>query len=150
MNFNSKLFEQNRRDGEKEGSSHNRVSFTPSTSTQICWRSHTDCQQCKASLVLALGVSFLQTITQQLRPRQSLYIVGAFLITLVIMFICFQENEYNSDSNEEDIRISETQATRILIYSPDTDIYNIGVKFLTKMLFCSIMCTFPYLFLLAH
>ena len=91
MNFNSKIFEQKRRDSEKEGSSHNRVSFTPSTSTQISWRSHSDCRQCKASLVQALGLSFLQTITQQLRPRQSLYIVGAFLRTLVIMFICFQE-----------------------------------------------------------
>ena len=91
MNFNSKLFEQNRRDSEKEGSSHNHVFFTPSTSTQISWRSHSDCRQCKASLVQALGVSFLLMITQQLRPCQSLYIVGAFLITLVIMFICFQE-----------------------------------------------------------
>ena len=74
MNFNPKLLEQNRRDSEKEGSSHNHISLTPSTSTQISWRSHTDCRQCKASLVQALGLSFLQMITQQLRPGQSLYL----------------------------------------------------------------------------
>ena len=144
MNFNPKLFEQNRRDGKKEGSSHNHISFTPSTSTEISWRSHIDCRQCKASLVQALGLSFLQTIRQQLRPGQKLYLSGCFPQNIgnhVYMFsggaLPLPVYEYNSDSNEADMRIwkhaFETQATRILIYSPDTDIYNIGLPLLSEI-----------------
>ena len=124
------ILEQNRRDSERKAhltTAH----LLPLQQAHKYVGGHTqsDCQQCKASLVQALGLSFLQTIRQQLRPGQSLNLSGCFpqnIGNLVYMFsgdaLPLQVMKYNSDSNEADMRIwkhaSETQATRILIYSP--------------------------------
>ena len=104
---NPKLFEQNRRDKGKEAACHSHIAFTPSTSTPTPWKSFFYCRKYNASIIEALGLSFIQIIRQKLLPGQTLYLSG-----------CFPQN-----SNT----IFSGNSFPVSIYSPDTDEYNIGL-----------------------
>ncbi len=140
--FNPKAFEHNRRDKGKELQLHTHISFTPATAIPNNWKSFIDCRKCKACIIEALGLSFMQTLRQKLLQGQTLYLSGCFAQTNTTQVCKFSGDclpmtlaSYSSNSREADMRIwrhvYQTEGTHIMIYSPDTDVYNIGLSLST-------------------
>ena len=139
--FNPKMFEQGRRDNSKSNSSHQHQDFTPTTSIPANWRQYIQCRECKRSIVEAIGLAFVKTIHQLLRNGQTLIIGGCFsgdqeetawILSPDKGFIPHFSPRFKSNASETDFRIwrhaVNSEYTRVLIYSPDTDIYNIGLS----------------------
>jgi len=99
------------------------------------WHEYAECRKCKWSTVEAIGLSFSLLLT----GCQSLFIAGCLSgegenYAWVIRSgeaIAEPVPEYHSNAEEADNRIwrhvTQSWATNILIYSPDTDVYNIGI-----------------------
>ena len=138
--FNPKGCEQKRRDDSHKQKEHNtHIQFTPQTTIPKPWREYLQCRECKRSLVEAIGLSYLQTARLLLHPRQQLVVAGCFSGTAENTAWRITEDDllpqpepiYRSTAQEADIRlwrhVISSQAHNILIYSPDTDVYNIGL-----------------------
>ena len=92
-------------------------------------------------IVQASGLSFLQKGHLFLEPNQTLIIAGCFtgdgeenawmILPNHVSSIPRPLYEYQSNASEADTRIwrhaTQAQASNILIYSPDTVVYNIGL-----------------------
>ena len=138
--FNPKLFEQSRRDTESTTTTrpHQHISFTPSTQIPSNWRQYIQCRQCKWSIVESIGLALLQTGSQLLKNKQRLILGGCFdgardawLIDTGV--VPMPTEVYRSNASEADFRVWRhavcSPSKNILLYSPDTDVYNIGLKF---------------------
>ena len=140
--FNPKQFEHAKRYSPKGKScnQHEHISFTPQTSIPQSWREYLECRECKQSIVEAIGLSFLQKGRLLLTGcHQSLLIAGCFSGKgenngwIISSSKAYAEPvpQYQSNAEEADNRIwrhaIQSLATNILIYSPDTDVYNIGL-----------------------
>ena len=141
--FNPKLYEQSRRDKGKGSTPHQHMTFTPSTKiTAAGWSSIIACRQCKRAIIEAIGLSFMQSVRLKLKLGQTLYMSGCFGNSDTIK-MCGDGSlpspalNYKSNSVEADMRIwrhvVQTGARRILVYSPDTDVYNIGLSILNRI-----------------
>ena len=143
--FNPKGCEQKRRDDSHKQKEHNtHIQFTPQTTIPKPWREYLQCWECKRSLVEAIGLSYLQTARLLLHPRQQLVVAGCFSGTAENTAWRITEDDllpqpepiYRSTAREADIRlwrhVISSQAHNILIYSPDTDVYNIGLGLSAK------------------
>lgn len=148
LGFNPKVFEQTRRDQSKALQCHKHQSFTPMTplppllKNLTAWRNYIDCRQCKRSLIEAIGLSYLQSIRHKLQPDQTFYLSGCFPQDSTFRMsgsgsLPEPDVRYKSNAEEVDMRCwrhtAVTSAQRILIYSPDTDIYNIGLSILAEI-----------------
>lgn len=135
-----KYFEHLRRDATVTVSvNHSCISFTTSTHTEGKWReSVLNCRQCKRNLVLFLGQYLLNNIGTYLSSQQKCYIAGAFEGDIVdtAWFVQGQQSPqpdplYLCNAEETDTRIwlhaKQTSGTKLLIVSPDTDVYVIGL-----------------------
>jgi len=144
--FNPKMFEQKRRDTSNDSVPHQHIAFTPTTKVPGNWQSYIRCRQCKRSLIEAIGLSFMQSTRFQLRDGQTLYLSGCFPgvgisstyeLKANKLSLPAPELKYKSNCDETDTRIchhvTQTSARRILVYSPDTDIYNIGLPLLVEI-----------------
>ena len=142
--FNPKVYEQKRRDQGKSSTPHQHVVFTPSTKIKSStWSSFIACRQCKRVIIEAIGLSYMQSVRLKLSPGQTLYLSGCFGNSDTFRM---SGNDtlpspaglrYKSNSVEADMRIwrhvTQTQARHILVYSPDTDVYNIGLSILNRI-----------------
>jgi len=141
VDFNPKDCEHKRRYGQAKSTAkeHNHITFTPQSAIPRPWREYLECKQCKRSLVEALGLVYLRTASHQLREGQILVLAGCFSGEAqddgwVITGGCSvpePTQAYRSNAQEADMRVwrhaTQTEGKRILIYSPDTDVYNIGL-----------------------
>lgn len=139
--FNPKAGEQNRRDENRTplDSSHTHISFQPNSPLPRPWKNYIQCRQCKRSIVEAIGLTLLRTGSNQLRIGQQIVLAGCFSGEgqKVAMIISGdkrypQPSElFTSAAVEADERIWRhtcmTVQENVLIYSPDTDVYNIGL-----------------------
>ena len=142
--FNPKEIEHTRRDTAKSKSTckqHEHISFCPETPTPQVWREYIECRECKRSIVEAIGLSLLQKGRLLLQQSQSLIIAGCFsgngedsawiIHPNHVSAIAEPLSGYECNAAEADTRIwrhaTQTWATNILIYSPDTDVHNIGL-----------------------
>lgn len=96
------------------------------------------------AIIEAIGLSYMQSARFSLRNHQSLVWQDVFLVMqtkcpslfleMAIYQLVFQ---CSSRAEEADMRIwrhvTVANAQRILIYSPDTDVYNIGVAVANKL-----------------
>ena len=136
-----KAIEQSRRDAAHVvPDDHQHWEFSDSSGIPNKWREHLNCRACKRQLVVYLGHALIQSATAgALRDNQSLVIAG-----------CFEESHrgqalsvsnsgvqccpnLRSDVEESDSRIwlhALHSAGRKLIFSPDTDVYHIGLTLL--------------------
>ena len=138
--FNPKACEHHRRYSKGNTTSqHHHCSFTPDSTIPSRWQDHLECRECKRSIVEAIGLSFLQQGRSLLRGTQKLVLSGCFSGENENDAWSLSPNEsvpeltvlYHSNAEESDNRMwrhaYQSWATRILIYSPDTDTYNIGL-----------------------
>ena len=144
--FNPKASEQHLRDVNKHVSkSHTHTDFLPKSSIPRPWREYIECRECKRSIVKAIGLTMLTTSKAYLNPDQQLILAGCFsdnneYLAMVIsgdQLYPLPGEHYNSTALESDQRIWRhafvTSKHRLLIYSPDTDVYNIGLGLFDKM-----------------
>ena len=145
QNFQPKIFEQKRRDQGNSSANHDHqhADFSPTTSTPAAaaWRSILDCRQCKKSLIEAIGLSYLQSARYKLKNGQTLILSGCFSSSTTFRItgnsLPFPESVYSSNADEADMRmwrhVSQAKCNRVLVYSPDTDVYNIGIPMVAEM-----------------
>ena len=129
--FNPKYHERTRRDtAHTPTSSHEHITFTPSTVIPNSWRPLIECRECKQSIMAALSLAYAQTISLKLQAHQKLIVGGNLRDVWEISggaTSSFQTREmYNTNAEEADMRIwrhmHQSKANRFLIYSPDTDV----------------------------
>ena len=106
------------------------------------WQDHVECHECKWSIVELIGLSLLQHGRLLLHEHQRLVISGCFSGENDNYAWILSSNEllpeqmaaYHTSAEEADNRIwrhaTQSWATKRLIYSPDTDTYNIGLGLL--------------------
>lgn len=106
---------------------------------QSKWRENfLNCRQCKRRLVKFVGNYFLTNGGTYLHENQTLYVAGAFdgEITDTAWFIkgknkAEPDPSFSCNAEETDTRlwlhVKNTDCTRVLVMSPDTDVYNIGL-----------------------
>lgn len=117
----------------------------PETEIPRPWLSYLHCQQCKRSIVEALGLAYLRKAGHQLTRGQSFILAGCFSGEQQDMAWEIENGRipkpitsFQSNAQEADMRVwrhaLQTPSTckRILIYSPDTDVYNIGLTLVHK------------------
>ena len=141
QNFNPKQYEQARR--YNKNTKHEHQSFDPNSNIPQRWDEYLQCTTCKRSIVEAIGLHFLQKGHLLLVNQQQLIIAGCFSGANEDCAWLVSSEElpemlttYNSNAQEADNRIwhhaNQSEATKILIYSPDTDVYNIGLSTLDE------------------
>ena len=139
QSFNPKGYERTRRDSAcTSTSNHEHITFTPLTKIPNSWRSLIECRECKQSIMAALSLAYVQTTNLKLGAHQKLIVGG-----------CLQDT-WEISAEEADMRIwrhaYQTKADRIFIYSPDTDVYNIGlpITFITSHAECIVQINLPH------
>ena len=136
-----KYFEQKRRDqGAPVHAGHQCITLDEKTRIDsLKWRSN--CRTCKRNLVIFLGGYLLHTIGQFLMPHQTLFVGGAFERNLVdtAWFVQGQDSPqphpaFSCNAMETDTRLwlhaKNTRQNKILVISPDTNVYHIGLPLL--------------------
>ena len=116
-----------------------------STKIQGKWQENMlNCRVCKRRLVTFIGHYFLQKVGAYLKSHQSLYVAGCFdecVATDTAWFVSGNSKPqpnpaFTSNAEETDTRLwvhaRKTTFTKILVMSPDTDVYLIGLP-----LFCA-------------
>ena len=141
LSFNPKDCEHSRRYGQSKSTTkdHNHIKFTPDSAIPRPWREYLECRQCKRSLVEALGWVYLRTAQRYLKEGQVIVLAGCFSgetqddawVITGGHSIPQPTHAYKSNAQEADMRVwrhaTQTSSQQILIYSPDTDVYNIGL-----------------------
>ena len=76
--FNPKSHERTRRDSAHTStSSHEHITFTPSTLIPNSWRSLIECRECKQSIMAALSLAYVQSTNLKLDAHQKLIVAGS-------------------------------------------------------------------------
>ena len=142
--FNPKKVEQKRRDSNSlQPQTHTHLSdLSPCNVAPHPWREYINCRVCKHIIIETVGLSYMQTGAAVLRGTQKLVLGGCFgsdlapdaaWVISANSLIPEPEPTYNSSAYEADCRLWRhargTSFSKILLYSPDTDIYNIGLGF---------------------
>lgn len=136
-----KCFQQSHRDATATVSpNHVCAKLTENTVLQLKkWReNHLNCRTCKRNLVLFLGNYFLTYASTYLHPDQRLYVAGAFEgeISDTAWFVTDANDPqpdplFLNNSGETDTRLwlhfKKTRHDYVLVMSPDTDVYIIGL-----------------------
>ena len=136
-----KYFEQQRRDqGTKISLEHYCDDLQGNTRIQYRkWRENfLNCRECKRNLVRFIGKYFLNNAATYLQSHQTLYVAGCFdeEIADTAWFTSGSTRPqphpvYTCNVEETDMRVwlhaTKTPCNHVLIVSPDTDVYHIGL-----------------------
>lgn len=133
--FNPKEPEQKKRDSDANLSAHQHIEYTPATQVPVSWKQHIKCRQCKRSKLLKPWVYTTCKLQHKLSIGQTLVLGGCFDSTIAWVItnstIPQPEPRFNCNALEGDMRVwkhaLKSEGTNILLYSPDTDVYNIGL-----------------------
>ena len=134
------FFEQKRRDKTTEVTSQHYCDDINIDTKIPSGKWHTNfinCRECKRNLVIFLGNYFLKTAQQYLQTHHKLYVAGAFQgHEINTAWFVHGKNKAQPDpefyckAEETDTRIwlhvKQSSSTKMLILSPDTDVYHIG------------------------
>ena len=133
-----KAFEQSRRDAEHSVSpDHEHFQFTDVAAVPQKWTDHLNCRPCKRRLVVYLGEAVLTLAPGLLSGEQKLVVAGCFeggkalSITQSSVQVCplLSCNAEESDTRVW-LRVVHSVGTKKLLFSPDTDVYHVGLPLL--------------------
>ena len=140
FSVNPKRIEQTRRDDSAStiNLNHEHVSFSDDMKIPPKWREILECRKCKRKLVVYMGESLLQQVHEFLRGDQKFYVAGTgeeedkdIVWYTTSDGIEHPDPAYKCVAEEGDTRvwlhIDRTPGRKKLIYSPDTDVYHIGL-----------------------
>ena len=130
-----KAFEHSRRDAERSVSlEHEHFQFADVAAVPQKWRDHLNCRDCKRQLVVYLGDTFIAHAPQLRSGDQKLVTAGCFEVGKALgitpsgVQVC---PLLVSDAEESDTRVwlhvVHSAGTRKLLFSPDTDVYHVGL-----------------------
>ena len=109
--------------------------LTPNMPMPSQWREHLECRACKRALVEAIRATYMEHALHRLSGSQSLVLAGCVREdrALVIRQGSMQPDErYTSNAEEADMKLwKHALECKGLIYSPDTDVYNVGLMYVT-------------------
>ena len=135
-----KQFERNRRDNSSSVlSSHICVEVTSALQIPPKWRENfINCRDCKRKLSIFLTSHFLHSSAKKMQPGKVLLVAGGFTGSIEDTAWAVTNNlapypnpRYTCNAEETDTRmwlhVKQTSYQKILIMSPDTDCYHIGM-----------------------
>ena len=138
-----KYFEQRRRDQMASVTiGHSCDTIDQSKRLPTKWRNDVlHCRTCKRTLVQFLADYMLNHIQSHIASQQKFFVAGAFIGQLVNTSWFVEDKqlpqphpEYSCNAEEADtvlwLHATKTQCTNILVLSPDTDVYMIGLPLL--------------------
>lgn len=121
---------------------HEHFQFSDEAAVPRKWRDYLNCRQCKQQLVLYLGKAFVTHVPDLLSGEQRLVVARCFeegkalSITPSGMQLC---PLLTSNADESDtmvwLHVVHSAGTRKLVFSPDTDVYHIGLPLLNSYTF---------------
>ena len=134
-----KDIERNRRDMNSQPTAHDHIHFDDCTKIPTKWREMLGCRKCKRELVVYLGDCFLRIAPRFLHGSQKLVIGGGCndpeqdqCLSITENTVEHIEPQYKSTAEEADTRVwlhaKHSAGERKLIFSPDTDVYHIGLE----------------------
>ena len=138
---NPKVYEQKRRDSSKSSSSnHQHLSFEISKFLpNTTWQCILECRTCKEHLIKGIGLTFYQISHLWITEQQILVLAGCFddvawVISSGAASVPQPEPKYHSNAKEADQLVWRhavmSMSSTVMIYSPDTDIFVIGLGIL--------------------
>ena len=135
-----KHFEQKRRDlSVNVIAGHVCDDITENRRIPSKWRENiVNCRNCKRNLVIFLGQYYMKVLPKQIQPGKAIIIAGCYEGDIEdTAWVIVRDSTpqpipiYRSNAEETDTRLwvhcKNTECRRILILSPDTDIYHIGL-----------------------
>lgn len=130
-----KAFERLRRDDSNSlPPDHVHFSYTDTCPPPSNWREYLSCRKCKRDLVLYLGASLMQYSASMVRRQQKVILAGCFPGEAEDQAWAVCSN-LNCGAEEADTRlwlhVLHSQYSRVLVCSPDTDVYHIGFPLLS-------------------
>ena len=137
FDMHPKDIERSRRDADKP-TTHEHIQFHDQTKIPNRWRDLLACRKCKRELVVYIGDCFLRIAPTYLKEHQKLVVGGASDTLERDQAWSITENAlehietcYRSNAEEADtlvwLHATHSAGRRKLIFSPDTDVYHIGL-----------------------
>ena len=137
MNLHPKTLERERRDAHVE-TMHDHLIFTDEMRIPKKWSEILECRKCKRRLVVYLGDCILRIVPQLLSGEQKVYIGGAGEEEDQDLVWCTSREgieyivpELQCNAEEGDtlvwLHANHVRKGKKLIFSPDTDVYHIGL-----------------------
>lgn len=143
--YTPKSFERRRRDiSANVGVNHVCDEFHTSYPIPKKWReSIINCHNCKRNLVYFLSKYILKAMPKHIQPGKVLYLAGCFEGNIEDTAWCITKTNtpqpeplYTCNAEETDTRVWRhvkiTECVRILVMSPDTDVYHIGLPLIHR------------------
>ena len=138
MKESPKEIEQRRRGSKNVKQSHDCVRLCGETAVPEAWRSFINCRVCKKSLTHVIASASLEIIVPFLSSHQT------FITTIAesAFEVSSDDNKLPvpylwSNADEADLRVwlhcVHSHGHQILIFSPDTDVYHIGLPITQQM-----------------
>ena len=131
-----KELEQKRRDSTaiNSGTNHVCADITNTALLPTNWRIFLACRQCKKQLTKYLGQEFLSIVPRFLKINQTFICnIGEVAQSVIHTGETLPCPQLWTNADEADMRVwlhcVHSPGTKKLIFSPDTDIYNIGLAF---------------------
>ena len=134
--FDIKSFERRKRDSKEKSSYHTCINFQPETANPTKWQDYLTCRTCKRSIIEAIGLSLLRS--RLTRDSQVLVLAGCFCgseedTPVITTGDSLPQPLPSFTTNAEEAaliiwkHVKECSSVKILIYSPDSDVCNIGL-----------------------
>ena len=130
-----KCIERSRRD-DHTSDNHKHLKFSDDMKIPKKWTEIVNCRQCKRQLIIYMGECILVHVIQLLRKDLKFCVAGSGEGVDRDEVWCVKDDgielEFKSNAEEADTRVwlhaSKFTGKKILIFSPDTDVYHIGLS----------------------
>lgn len=141
--FNPKIYEQKRCDNSTTSSGlHQHISFEQSKAlSNVTWQCISECRACKECLIKGIGLIFYQMGHLWITEQQTLVLPCCFdddiawVIRNGVASVPQPEPQYHPNAKEADQLVWRhavmCPSSTVLIFSPDTDIFVIGLGILS-------------------
>lgn len=138
LSITPKVIEHRRRDQKETSTSHKCAEMTSEEPIPLAWRELLSCRVCKKNLTRFVAKEMLHLIPSSLRRNQTFTTnIGETAYSVGSNKVVYPEPVLRTNADEGDMRVwlhcINTPGQRKLIFSPDTDVYHIGLTLMSQV-----------------